>query len=213
MASLMELLLVSLKLQYYLCIISRDESMKNYIKSKIQQSISFLPVMVMAFSVCSGVGFLNPSPSYAFSQEDVDKVRRGSKNLIYADLSKADLTAIDLTEADLSVAKLYGSILIGANLTGANLSSADLRGAYLNGSILTEANLKGAKLDYADLTEADLSRANLTFADLSRANLSRANLNEANLSRVNLRGARADARTIFPPGFDAKSAGVIFKQE
>jgi len=50
--------------------------MANYIKSKVQQSLSFLLVLVIAFSLFSGVLFLNPSPSYAFNQSDVDRALR-----------------------------------------------------------------------------------------------------------------------------------------
>ncbi|MEY3222459.1 MAG: hypothetical protein RLZZ203_1315 [Cyanobacteriota bacterium] len=47
--------------------------MASYIKSKVQQSLSFLLVLVIAFSVFSGVLFLNPSPSYAYSEPTVIK--------------------------------------------------------------------------------------------------------------------------------------------
>jgi len=77
--------------------------MASYIKSKVQQSLSFLLVLVIAFSVFSGFLFLNPSPSYAYSH----------------DLSGADLRGADLGRANLS----------GANLRGANLNYAWLIGA------------------------------------------------------------------------------------
>ena len=109
--------------------------MASYIKSKVQQSLSFLLVLAIAFSVFSGFLFLNPSPSYAYSRD----------------------------------------------LSGANLRGADLRGADLDG------------------------------ADLSAADLSRADLDKANLDEANLRGAIADRRTIFPKGFDARGAGVTFR--
>jgi hypothetical protein len=85
--------------------------MVSYIKSKVQQSLSFLIVLVIAFSVFSGVLFLNPSPSYAYNESDFSRARIGDKDLSGADLSGADLSEADLSEADLS---------------GANLSEADL---------------------------------------------------------------------------------------
>ena len=88
--------------------------MASYIKSKIQQSLSFLLVLVIAFSVFSGVLFLNPSPSYAYSQSDLSRALIGDKDLIGADLSRADLS---------------GAYLRRANLSGANLSDARLIGA------------------------------------------------------------------------------------
>ena len=43
--------------------------MANFIKSKVQQSLSFLLVLVIAFSAFSGVLFVSPSPSYAYDEE------------------------------------------------------------------------------------------------------------------------------------------------
>jgi uncharacterized protein YjbI with pentapeptide repeats len=67
------------------------------------------------------------------------------------------------------------------------------------------ANLSGADLYGADLSGANLSGANLYGANLSGANLSGANLYGANLSRAN-----ASQWTLWPTGFDAKAAGVVF---
>ena len=135
--------------------------MANYIKSKVQQSVSFLPILVVAFSAFSGVLFLNPSPSYAFDQTTLSRALTGEKNLFKADLSKA------------------------------NLSKADLR--------------------KVDLGEANLRKADLRKADLSFANLRGADLREADLSEATLSEAIADSKTKFPDGFDAKGAGVIFR--
>lgn len=74
----------------------------------------------------------------------------------------------------------------GANLRGADLSGADLRGADLSGANIWDANLSGANLRGADLWDADLWDANL-------------------------RGVKANARTVWPDGFDAKAAGVIVR--
>ncbi len=55
-----------------------------------------------------------------------------------------------------------------------------------------------------DLTEADLTEANLRKADLRGANLLRASLADAVLL-----GARYDASTTWPVGFDPKAHGAI----
>ena len=91
--------------------------MASYIKSKVQQSLSFLLVLVIAFSVFSGVLFLNPSPSYAFDEATLSQALTGDKNLFGARLSGANLR---------------GANLRGARLSGANLRGANLRGAYLS---------------------------------------------------------------------------------
>jgi uncharacterized protein YjbI with pentapeptide repeats len=104
------------------------------------------------------------------------------------DLRGADLGLCNLSAAQLSLADLRGARLTEANLTGAALTSADLRG-----TVLTLANLGGA-----DLRGADLRRADLTGADLRAA-----------LSGVKLSGARYDATTLWPEGFDPARGGCV----
>ena len=108
--------------------------MANFIKSKIQQSLSFLLMLVIAFSAFSGVLFVNPSPSYAFKESDVNRALNRDMNLVGADLSRADL----------SRANLRGARLAAANLIGANLSKADFSNADFSGADLSGANLSGA---------------------------------------------------------------------
>ena len=74
---------------------------------------------------------------------------------------------------------------VGANLRRANLGY----GSHLYGANLYGSNLYGTDLRRADLTGADLTGADLRCADL--------------------RGAVADARTIWPEGFDPEAAGVV----
>jgi hypothetical protein len=64
-----------------------------------------------------------------------------------------------------------------------------------------------------DLRRADLSNANLQGTRLLGARLQGANIRAAQLQRVNLRhaqldGARSNAKTVWPEGFDWKAAGV-----
>ena len=87
--------------------------MASYIKSKVQQSLSFLLVLVIAFSVFSGFLFLNPSPSYAYSRNF------SNANFIGADLSGENFSNANLSGADLSGADLRRARLSGARLSGA----------------------------------------------------------------------------------------------
>jgi hypothetical protein len=117
--------------------------------------------------------------------------------------------------ANLSGADLPGAYLSGADLYGADLPGADLPGAYLSGADLSGANLSGANLSGAYLSGAYLSRANLSGADLFGAYLSGANLCGVNLCGADLfgaypSGAKADKYTVWPDGFDAAAAGVVF---
>ena len=109
--------------------------MASYIKSKVQQSLSFLLVLVIAFSVFSGVLFLNPSSSYAFDEATLSQALTGDKNLFGANLRRADLSGAYLRRANLSGANLRRAYLSRANLSGANLSGANLSDARLIGAI------------------------------------------------------------------------------
>jgi uncharacterized protein YjbI with pentapeptide repeats len=111
--------------------------MTNYIKSKIQQVISFLFVTVIAISVFCGELLLNPSPSYAYNQADYAQAMSGVKNL----------KSTDLSGANFGVTNLSGANFDGANLSGANLSGANLKGTDLSGANLSGANLSGATTD------------------------------------------------------------------
>ena len=161
--------------------------MASYIKSKVQQSLSFLLVLVIAFSVFSGFLFLNPSPSYAYNKSDFNRALSGDKDLIGADL-------------------------IEANLSGAYLNKVDLGGAYLNKANLKGTNLAEAYLSWVDLRGADLRGADLREAYLNKADLREADLREADLTEADLTEAIADSKTIFPKGFDARGAGVRFSK-
>jgi hypothetical protein len=92
----------------------------------------------------------------AASNDIVDQIVAGKKDLAGADLKNQDLMGLDLS---------------GADLTGANLESADLRNAKLSNAILKKANLKSAFLRKTDLRGADLTGANLDYAIFLRADL------------------------------------------
>lgn len=81
----------------------------------------------------------------------------------------------------------------GRDLMGADLSAADLRGACLRGSTLIAADLSGARLSRTDLLGVDLRDADLAGADLTEA---------IYLTQVQVSGARGDAATTLPVGFD-----------
>jgi uncharacterized protein YjbI with pentapeptide repeats len=127
-----------------------------------------------------------------------------------ADLSGANLSRADLYRANLSRANLYRADLYRANLSRADLSGANLSRADLSGANPSRADLSGADLSGANLSGANLFWADPSGANLSRANLYRANLSGANLYRANLSGANADRYTVWPDGFDAAAAGVVF---
>ena len=56
-----------------------------------------------------------------------------------------------------------------------------------------------------------MRRANLRSTDLRESNLVGTNLSETNLQDTNLTGARYDANTRWPAGFDAVLAGALIR--
>lgn len=122
----------------------------------------------------------------------------GAANLAGARLQDADLRGAGLAAADLEAADLRRGNLRGADLSESRLARADLRGANLGEARLERAELEGAVLGEANLWQAKLLGANLRGADLSRGMLVDADLDHAT----------ADRHTVWPSGFDWRSAGV-----
>ena len=86
-------------------------------------------------------------------------------------------------------------MLQDSDLTDCNFEDADLRGANLMGALLVGANLR---------------RANLGIDNLGgSARLQGANLTDAVVNQCNFLGAEYDANTLFPKGFNPKSAGML----
>jgi uncharacterized protein YjbI with pentapeptide repeats len=112
-------------------------------------------------------------------------------------------------------------------MNGANLYRARLRGASLAKAWLFKADLSGVDLRKAVLREAiaDLTtwRPDEHFdpkghdvrvlPNLEGADLRSAYLRREDFTGVSLRGARADAFTEWPEGFDWRQAGVIMDDE
>ena len=73
-----------------------------------------------------------------------------------------------------------------------NLEFTDLHNANFSRTNLHQASLQGTNLDEAALNEADLRQANLSGS----------NLGHAILSGAQLKGAKYDAETRFPQGFE-----------
>ena len=100
-----------------------------------------------------------------------------------------------------------------------------------SGAYGPNANLKSANLSEVDLSDADLSGADLRGADLSNSILSKAHRTSKRRVKkmyqlramfgghkiysvgVNLKDALYNKNTIWPKGFEPKSAGAILKEE
>jgi hypothetical protein len=183
--------------------------------------------VALAVAVVCGIGLLIVQLRFYW----VAKYRGEGADLsgvvhVFAPLEGAQLWEADLSGANLHGAHLRKAVLGAADLSGADLSGADLVQAFMP-SDLSEADLTGADmreaegaktslpnaiLVRADLTGAilggaDLSGANLTGASLRSANLLGADLTGADLSQATLIGARYDAHTRWPAGFDPRRHG------
>jgi uncharacterized protein YjbI with pentapeptide repeats len=139
--------------------------------------------------------------------------RLGQADLREAKLTGADLGRADLRRANLRAVELTRSTLSGVDLRDANLGEACLEGARLDGATLRNANLWAAKLSGANLRTADLTRSSLVQAALEHVNLDCAILDGAILTGARLHGTAlasvtADRATVWPAGFDWRSAGV-----
>jgi uncharacterized protein YjbI with pentapeptide repeats len=120
-------------------------------------------------------------------------------HLRHAYLVAAHLAGASLMNANLEEVCLLGATMSGTNLVGANLSRAHLEWAFLVTANLQNANLAGARLMGAELESANLAHANLIGTDLR----------ETRLTWTRLRGARYNADTRWPEGFDPVAAGAV----
>jgi Pentapeptide repeats (8 copies) len=69
-------------------------------------------------------------------------------------------------------------------------------------------NLSDTDLRRADLSNTDLQKAMLRGVRLQGANIRAAQLRRVDLTHAQLHGARSNASTVWPEGFDWKAAGV-----
>lgn len=121
-------------------------------------------------------------------------------NLKEANLSRARMGGADLTGADLRLANLESAGLQRANLSQANLEGLDSKGVSLQGCILRGANLRGVS-GIRDFTRADFRDADLRGAYLLGAV-------DYSGNSAKFTGAKYDARTRWPKGFDVEGSGA-----
>jgi uncharacterized protein YjbI with pentapeptide repeats len=125
--------------------------------------------------------------------------------LSFSSLSGANLRGANLTRTFLDGTSLRGSDFSGANLTRTVFDGANLRGAKLSGARLTGARFVLANLRGVDLRHVDLRSTLLIYADLRGADL----LGAAGRLPADLSGARYDAQTRWPQGFDPARHGAV----
>jgi uncharacterized protein YjbI with pentapeptide repeats len=139
----------------------------------------------------------------------LDGARLQDANLWASDLTGTNLEGANLERANLREARLVGGNLERAGLREANLAQAQLQEATLRGANLHGANLWGAGMAGVDLRDADLEGSTLVRASLADGVLDGASFVGTILEGANLTGASANRATVWPAGFDWRSAGVI----
>lgn len=148
------------------------------------------------------------------------------RHLEYARFSGADLDGANLEGACLVAtrpdrsrmrqARLAHARLDYADLAEADLSDADLRHTLMRRTGLCHADLRSADFGDCWMDETDLRGADLRGADLSGALVLRPNprdgstlVRDPGLPGVKLAGARYDASTRWPPGFQPGRRGAV----
>lgn len=122
------------------------------------------------------------------------------------ELQSDDLRGVSLAGADLRREKLLGSDLRGAHLRGANLEDATLHQSCFDGADLTGCRLAGTWLEGASFKGADLRGADFRGRGATRALARR-------MEGAHFFGARYNAATRWPPGFDPAEHGCAYEND
>lgn len=109
------------------------------------RKIIILTALVLIF--CGSI--VSAKKSEDFYPGDYDRLLKGDKNMISAQLEGADLSGRDLSNVNFMGAELEKVNFQKANLSNANFKNADLEEANFKGANITGANFSGAELEFA----------------------------------------------------------------
>jgi hypothetical protein len=132
-------------------------------------------------------------------------------NLARTDLRRSALVGANLRRAGLREASLARAWMFKTDLRGADLREADLRDAKLREAI-ADPTTWWPDGHYDPKAAGVRVQPDLENADLRSSNLS-SYMRADDLRSISLRGARANAFTEWPDGFDWRQAGVIVDDE
>ena len=168
---------------------------------------------VLAAVVLIGIGLLGARlRPYWVAKYRGERAELQGVVLVFGPFQGANLIATKLQGANLG-----GSNLETANLYFANLQRANLRGVNLRGAYLAAADLRGADLRGADLTTAYVPSPGSrqmyfpkeTFPQILRQQAMPGGSSYFTAFATRLTGARYDALTRWPKGFDPLKHGAI----
>jgi len=174
-------------------------------------SLGFLPRAVWAAESFAGQSLQQRD----FSDRNLASADFTDSKLVFAKFRNATLTAAKFGEADLS----------NADFTGANCQQADFRGAVVAPIYFQKANLNAARLDGLAFQRVSFQNATLKGASLRKAkgiaDVQNSDFRGADLrgavfvcdvyymTGCRLQGAKYDADTRWPQGFDVSASGAI----
>lgn len=148
----------------------------------------------------------NISPFYAWRADFANANLSGAvvrnANITGSDFSGANLRGLDLDRNDLQWCKFPGADLTDAGFKNVNLSGADLTGATLVNTNFTDAQFILTKFTGTKLVNVNFEGCLLNGTDFKKCTLMGVDFSRAVFDKPNLSGARYDARTKFPDGFD-----------
>jgi hypothetical protein len=178
--------------------------------NRVAWGVALVLVLVLLGAV--GLLFLQvyPYPRFGPYAHWIATNRGRNARLIEARLRSAHLRGADLRNADLGFADLAGADLTGANLAGAGLRHTNLRRARLQQADLHDADLIAVDMRSADLRGADLTGVKLAFTPAElRVMAGGPPPPEPDWNNLKFTGARYDARTRWPSGFDPQRHGAV----
>lgn len=143
-----------------------------------------------------------------FNLADLVRAQLNGANLQRANFHRARLNRVAAVAADFRDANLNQAQCDGADFTNADLSGANLSQAQFCGAILVDANLFGVRSNQS--AHPARQQLNFTGADLRGADLRDADLRNATLTDAQLQGARYNAGTLWPLGWNSADHGLIF---
>jgi hypothetical protein len=173
-------------------------------------AVAILPVWILVLRE----RLRNPAVLEYWNRDDEEllTIRRLGTGEALLQAACPDLQGASLVAAQLGYANLQQLNLEGADLRDADLRCADLREAVLRNANLTGADLRGARLDSAQFAGSTLRGADLRGADLVGRGVRHTGW-ATDLASADLAGARYDAATRWPWGFDPAACGCVYEND
>lgn len=134
-----------------------------------------------------------------FSGAELVRANFGGERFGTVNLSDANLTEACLKATIFGKVRLDGTIASRVDCSGLIAAGAEFNECRLDGAMFNRGVLTGCKFVYCELHGVDFSEADFSGADLRH---------QDDLDEALFTGARYDARTRFPKGFEPEAHGM-----